>query len=142
MTMRLLRLSVAAVFGTTACSNEAVTNATAGDSPATSSAASGAAASVPLEEDRPALQSEAAISDAAARAIALRQIPGGQIVEGELEDDGGKLVYEYEVRTADGRRIVEVEIDARTGAVARVDSEAEDGEEAEDRDGPSDDPRL
>jgi uncharacterized membrane protein YkoI len=88
-----------------------------------------AAQAVALEEDRPGLLQQTRVTDANARVIALRQVPGGRIVEAELEEEGGQLVYEYEIRVADGRGLVEVAIDARTGAVLseeRDDSAADD----------------
>jgi uncharacterized membrane protein YkoI len=137
--MRFIKGCVAAVLCTAACSNERVTTATGGESHTNPGAGGAATAAVPLEQDRPGLQQEATISDAQARAIALQRVPGGQIVEGELEEEGGRLVYEYEVRAADGRRVIEVQVDARTGAVLGADSEGDDADDGEDADGPEDD---
>jgi uncharacterized membrane protein YkoI len=85
-----------------------------------------------VQEDRPGLLAQATISDAKARLVVLQRVPGGRILEGELEEEGGRLLYSYEVRVANGRGVVEVEIDARTGAVV---SEERDGDDEEE--GPS-----
>lgn len=50
-----------------------------------------------------------------------RQHPG-QIVEVELEYSAGKLVYEVDMITRDGR-LIEVDMDAATGAIIDLDEE-------------------
>jgi hypothetical protein len=74
---------------------------------------------VALEEDRPGLAEQVRVTDANARVIALQRVPGGRIVEAELELEDGKLQYEYEIRVADGPDVVKAEIDARSGSVLR-----------------------
>lgn len=78
-----------------------------------------------------ALAQQGGISDARARAIALRAVPG-EVVEIEREDDELEVL----VRARDGR-LMEVEIDPRSGRVLEV--EAEDDDEHEDDDGEVDD---
>lgn len=58
------------------------------------------------------------ISIEQANEIALQRVPG-QVVKSELEFDDGMLIYEVDIRTADGQKY-EVEIDAVTGAVLKV----------------------
>ncbi|GKV69326.1 hypothetical protein NCCP2716_18240 [Sporosarcina sp. NCCP-2716] len=53
-----------------------------------------------------------------AMTIALQQVPG-QVVKAELEYDHGMVIYEVEIRTADGHKY-EVKIDAATGSVLDV----------------------
>ncbi len=53
-----------------------------------------------------------------AMAIALQRV-SGQVVKAELEYDNGMLVYEIEIRTAEGHKY-EVKIDANTGTILRV----------------------
>lgn len=43
----------------------------------------------------------------------------GQLVEAELEEEKGKLVYEIKMLTADGR-VVKLEYDARTGELLKT----------------------
>lgn len=53
-----------------------------------------------------------------AMVIALQRVPG-QVVKAELDYDDGMLVYEIDIRTAEGHKY-EVKIDANTGAILRV----------------------
>lgn len=50
--------------------------------------------------------------------IAVRRVPG-QVVKAELDYDDGLLVYEIDIRTADGYKY-EVKVDATTGAILKV----------------------
>ena len=58
------------------------------------------------------------ISIEQAMAIAVGRVPG-QVVKAELDYEDGMLVYEVDIRTADGRKY-EVRIDANTGAILKV----------------------
>ncbi|WP_170314671.1 PepSY domain-containing protein [Aquibium carbonis] len=53
--------------------------------------------------------------------IALGQFPG-RIVEAELDDDDGRIIYEIKILQRNGR-VLEVEIDARTGRILDVDED-------------------
>ncbi|ARD49687.1 hypothetical protein SporoP33_08610 [Sporosarcina sp. P33] len=53
-----------------------------------------------------------------ANEIALQRVPG-EVVKSELEFDDGMLIYEVEIRTAEGHKY-EVKVDAVTGNVVRV----------------------
>lgn len=64
--------------------------------------------------------------------IALKEVPG-TVQESELEKEDGKQVYEIEILTADGQEM-EVEIDAETGAVLKVEA---DGDNDHNDDGKS-----
>jgi hypothetical protein len=81
-----------------------------------------------LEEDSPGLLAQATISDAVARAVALKRFPGGQVVDAEIDQDAGRVVYKYELRIVSERRSVDVDIDAKTGAVVAVAEEDVDDE--------------
>ncbi len=76
---------------------------------------------------------QTAISIDRAREIALAQARGGAIAEEELEREGDASIYSFDIRLADGR-LVEVEIDAMTGAVLGDDEERgeDDGEDPDD----------
>jgi uncharacterized membrane protein YkoI len=50
---------------------------------------------------------------------------GARVIEVELERDGGRLIYEFELIAPDGR-ILEAEVDALTGAVLEVEAEEDD----------------
>lgn len=49
----------------------------------------------------------------------------GRVIEVELDDDDGALVYEVELVTEDGR-LIEIEIDAATGAIIDVEEDDAD----------------
>lgn len=87
-----------------------------------------------LEEDSPGLLAQATISDAAARAVALERFPNGQIVDAEIDEDHGRVMYKYQLHVASERRNVDVDIDAKTGAIVAVEEDDVD----EVADGPSD----
>lgn len=53
--------------------------------------------------------------------IAQTAVPG-EIIEVELDREGGRLIYEVDVLTSTGR-LRQVEIDARTGEVLQVEDE-------------------
>ena len=62
----------------------------------------------------------------------LQRVPG-KITDQELEKEDGRLQYEFEIVTADGKSF-DVEIDAITGEILKVEDEDDDGDD--DDDGP------
>jgi len=60
------------------------------------------------------------ISSEAAIQIALQQVPG-QVLRVELDYEDGILIYEIYIRTAYG--IYEVDIDAATGQILKIEKE-------------------
>lgn len=71
---------------------------------------------------------EAKITMAQAKEIALKRVPG-TITDQELEKEKGKLLYSFDVKDANGKSF-DVEIDAKTGAILKVEEDKED--EADD----------
>ncbi|MEP6849826.1 MAG: PepSY domain-containing protein [Acidobacteriota bacterium] len=67
-----------------------------------------------------------------AKQIALKQVKG-RIKSSELEREHGKMIYSFDIRTAN-RGITEVNIDAVTGAVIAVTAETAAGEAKEKAD--------
>ena len=63
------------------------------------------------------LKAEAKVTEKAARATALAQVPGGKVRSGELERENGRLVYSFDIATKGKTGIDEVQIDAMTGTV-------------------------
>lgn len=49
----------------------------------------------------------------------VHKVAPGEVLEVELEEDDGRMIYEIEVLESSGR-VLEVEIDARSGAVLKV----------------------
>src|SRR5437899_1430032 len=66
-------------------------------------------------ETQTELQKEAKMTMADARALAERTNPQAKIQTGEIEREGGKLIYSFDMKTAGKSGIDEVNIDAMTG---------------------------
>ena len=97
--------------------------------PAPSPAQSGP---VPIKEEKPGLLARAQVTPDSARAIALRAVAkGGKIASAEIEEEGGKLVYSFDIKIPRKKGIDEVLVDAMTGEVASVEHESSAAEAAE-----------
>jgi uncharacterized membrane protein YkoI len=66
-------------------------------------------------ETQAELQKEAKMKMADARVLARKTVPGGKIASGEIEREGGKLIYSFDMKVAGKSGIDEVNIDAMTG---------------------------
>jgi uncharacterized membrane protein YkoI len=82
-------------------------------------------------QEQARLAREAKITMEQARATALRRAPGN-VEDGELEREHGKLVYSFDIRNAKGT-ITEVQVSAITGRVVSVEHESKKQEAAEKR---------
>ncbi|MEI2719047.1 MAG: PepSY domain-containing protein [Gemmatimonadales bacterium] len=69
------------------------------------------------DDDEDAMKKEATISEAAARATALKAVPGGVVQDHELEREDGKLIWSYDIKVKGKSGIEEVAVDAKTGAI-------------------------
>ena len=83
----------------------------------------GAGTALGGEDESSPNAAEAKISQEQAQKIALAQVPGGKVKEAELEREHGKLVWSFDIATADSRQVMDVEIDAETGAVLEVEKD-------------------
>ena len=90
----------------------------------------GATAAWKVQHDKSALQERARISPDAARATALAAVAGGKVLESELEEEDGRLIYSFDIEAADGTH--DVEIDALTGQVLQSALENEDEDHDDD----------
>ena len=81
------------------------------------------AGDVPVHEESPGLLKLATIRPAAAEASALAKIPGGSIRAAEIEKEGGKLIYSFEIKVKGRPGIEEVNVDATNGKVIGVEHE-------------------
>ena len=70
------------------------------------------------------LAAQAKISRAVAEQTALARVPGGTIKEGELEKEGGKLVWSFDITTTGSKDITEILVDAKTGAIVSEEKES------------------
>jgi len=68
-------------------------------------------------ESQAALQKEAKISEATARATALKEVPNGTVKSSELEREHGKLIYSYDITVPGKTGIEEVNVNAIDGSV-------------------------
>src|SRR3954462_4035705 len=71
------------------------------------------------------------IDSATATRTALAKVPGGRIVKEELENEGGHLVYSFDIEQGTQPGIQEFQIDARDGSVVSVEHEGPAAEAAE-----------
>ena len=78
------------------------------------------------------LQKAAKISEADARATALKQVPNGTVKSEELEREHGKLIYSYDITVPGKTGIDEVNVNAMDGTVVgKVQHETPKTEKAE-----------
>lgn len=70
---------------------------------------------------------QAKITMEQAKEIALKRLPG-TITDQELEKEKGKLLYSFDIKDPNGKTF-DVEIDARTGSVLKVEEDTEDDDD-------------
>jgi uncharacterized membrane protein YkoI len=83
------------------------------------------------EESAAALQKEAKITEPAARATALKEVPTGTVKKFELERENGKLIYSYDISVPGKTGIEEVAINAIDGTIVTHEHETPKAEKAE-----------
>ena len=79
---------------------------------------------VTIKAEKPEYSSQAKITSQVAVDSALARVPGGQIREGELEREHGRLVYSFDVLVPHRKGVQEVQVDARSGKVVSVKHES------------------
>ena len=141
--MRAAPLLLASALLAAGCSNDSGATADGGATPRLATVASGGTiAPVALREEQPGLLARARVAEADARALALARVPAGRVVDAELEEEDGRLIYAYDLELDGQPGIMEVEIDAMTGEVLSVEHEdEEDSEDDEDDPGEQEDGR-
>ena len=83
------------------------------------------------KETQAQLEKEAKMSMKDAREMAMRTVPKATIQAGEIEREGGKLIYSFDMKTAGKSGIDEVNIDAMTGKLISKAHESPKAEAAE-----------
>ncbi|MEJ2679679.1 MAG: PepSY domain-containing protein, partial [Gemmatimonadota bacterium] len=78
-----------------------------------------------------AQQQEPKIPEPQARATALARVPGVTVRSHELEREGGRLIYSYDIVVKGKAGIEEVNVDAMTGKVVGQQHEDASAERAE-----------
>jgi uncharacterized membrane protein YkoI len=133
--VRLTSFVLAGALLSIGCSSSADVTAKRDAQPRLATFASeGAMAPVVLREERPGLLARAKITEAEARALALARVPTGRIVDAELEEEDGRLVYAYDLEVDGQPGTIDVEIDAMTGEVLGVEYEDEEDTADDDAD--------
>lgn len=84
-----------------------------------------------MKEDRKGQLAMARVSPDSARRLARARVAGASIAEEGIEQENGKLVYSFDMRTPGRTGIDEVLIDAMTGAIISVSHEGPKQEAAE-----------
>jgi uncharacterized membrane protein YkoI len=82
-------------------------------------------------ETQAALQKEAHMTMTDARALALKTVPNATIQAGEIEREGGKLIYSFDMKVPGKSGIDEVNIDAMTSKLVSHQHETPKDERAE-----------
>ena len=70
---------------------------------------------VKVSESKPGLLKQAKITADSAIAVAKATLPKATISEAEIEQENGKLIYSFDMKTAGKSGIDEVNVDALTG---------------------------
>jgi uncharacterized membrane protein YkoI len=90
----------------------------------------------------PALADRARVPAEQARTAALAKVPGGEVRSGELEEEGGALIYSFDIAAPGQSGVQEVQVDAVSGQVLTEEHETpkEEADEAraEDQEGDAD----
>lgn len=82
-------------------------------------------------ETQAELQKEAHMPMADARAMALKTVPNARIQAGEIEREGGRLIYSFDMKVPGKSGIDEVNIDAIKGTLVSHQHETPKNERAE-----------
>jgi uncharacterized membrane protein YkoI len=66
-----------------------------------------------------------------ARAMAIKTVPNATVQAGEIEREGGKLIYSFDIKVPKKSGVEEVNVDAMTGTVVKKEHESAKAEKAE-----------
>ncbi len=91
--------------------------------PAAALSAQSVGAASQMKEDKAGQLAKAKVTPDAARRTALARVPQGVILEQGIEEEGGKLVFSFDIRVPGKTGIEEVLIDARSGTVVSQEHE-------------------
>ena len=85
----------------------------------------------PVKEESPGLLAAARVMPDAAMRTAAARVPKGTVKSGEIEKEGGKLIYSFDIAVPGQDGIQEVNVDAMTGKVVSVEHESSAAEAKE-----------
>jgi uncharacterized membrane protein YkoI len=83
------------------------------------------------KEEKAGLAAKAKVTCADAQQTALARVPKAKVKSAEIEEEGGRLVYSFDLKQPGKKGIEEVQVDAATGAVVSVEHEGPAAEAAE-----------
>jgi uncharacterized membrane protein YkoI len=86
---------------------------------------------ITIKEDKPGLLAKAKISSDSAIKLAQARLPGATIQSAEIENEDGRLIYSFDLKTTGRSGIDEVNVDATTGKVLPVEHEGPKAEARE-----------
>jgi uncharacterized membrane protein YkoI len=115
--------TVASAQGAATYNKSAVKTTTQASKPATHK--------VRKAESQSTLKKEAKISEATARATALKEVPNGTVKSSELERENGKLIYSFDITVPGKTGIDEVNVNAIDGSVVAKQHESPKAEKKE-----------
>lgn len=99
----------------------------------------GPESSIAVTEVKPGLLARATFSPEAAFTVSQAQRPNGAVVDAEIDEERGRLVYEFAIVIDGVEGMDEVQIDATTGEIVSIEHESaeemEDDDESEGSDG-------
>jgi uncharacterized membrane protein YkoI len=84
------------------------------------------------EGSQAALKAQTKVTEAEAEKTALAKVSGGSIKSSELEEEGGKLIWSFDIATPKSRNITEVQVDAKSGKIVstQIETPADQAKEA------------
>jgi uncharacterized membrane protein YkoI len=128
---KVIALAVAVAASSTVAGAQATSTYKSTAKPATQSMSTAKHHSKAKKETQASLQKEAKISEADARATALKQVSNGTVKSSELEREHGKLIYSYDITVPGKTGIEEVNVNAVDGSVVAKEHETAKAEKAE-----------
>jgi uncharacterized membrane protein YkoI len=128
---KAIAVAVALAAATTVAGAQGTSTYKSTAKPATQATTAKKHKKVKKEESQETLQKEAKISEATARATALKEFPNGTVKSSELEREHGKLIYSYDITVPGKTGIDEVNVNAIDGTVVAKQHETPKSEKKE-----------
>jgi uncharacterized membrane protein YkoI len=129
--LKVIAVAVAIAATTTVAGAQATTYKSAAKPATQASSTAKTHRKVRKAESQATLQKEAKISEATARATALKEVPNGSVKSEEIERENGKLIYSYDITVPGKSGIDEVNVNAIDGTVVAKSHESPKSEKAE-----------
>jgi len=114
---RVLALAVALAATTGVAGAQATGTYKSTVKPATKTSTAKHRTAMKKAESQAALQREAKIPEATARATALAEVPNGTVKSSELEREKGKLIYSYDISVPGKTGVEEIAVNAIDGTI-------------------------